>query len=170
MKKSSYPEYWDDLAEKTKNLAGWRCVRCRHPHESPKERIPCDARCDLTRHNEIASVAIMLGAAKHPNMIWEYRQPGTGLWYSQRQRVLTVHHLDGNKGNSAWWNLAALCQVCHLQIQGKVKMEQIFMMEHSEWFKPYVAGYYAHKYEDRHLTREEVMAELDELLQLERQI
>ena len=56
---------------------------------------------------------------------------------------LTVHHLDLNKSNCEWWNLAALCQRCHLRIQGKVFMEQIYMFEHSPWFKPYVAGYYA---------------------------
>jgi 5-methylcytosine-specific restriction endonuclease McrA len=60
-----------------------------------------------------------------------------------KQRMLTVHHLDGNKANLAWWNLAALCQVCHLRIQGKVIMSRVWMFEHSEWFKPYIAGYYA---------------------------
>lgn len=59
---------------------------------------------------------------------------------------LTVHHFDNNKSNIAWWNLGALCQKCHLQIQGKVIMERIWMFEHSEWFKPYVAGYYAHQF------------------------
>ena len=58
--------------------------------------------------------------------------------------VLTVHHLDGNKSNSADWNLAALCQRCHLHIQGKVFMEQFFMFEHSPWFKPHVEGYTQH--------------------------
>lgn len=58
--------------------------------------------------------------------------------------TLTVHHLDGNKANVAWWNLVALCQRCHLHIQGKVKMNRIWMFEHSDWIKPYVAGYYAH--------------------------
>jgi len=57
--------------------------------------------------------------------------------------VLTVHHLDLNPANCAWWNLAALCQRCHLHIQAKVIMERVWMFEHSEWFKPYVAGYYA---------------------------
>lgn len=52
--------------------------------------------------------------------------------------VLTVHHLDGNKSNCADWNLAALCQRCHLHIQSKVRMDQAFMFDHSEWFKPYV--------------------------------
>lgn len=57
--------------------------------------------------------------------------------------TLTVHHLDGDKSNGRWWNLAALCQRCHLHIQGKVVMERVWMFEHSAWFVPYVAGYYA---------------------------
>ncbi|HEY6019866.1 MAG TPA: hypothetical protein VIY48_08150 [Candidatus Paceibacterota bacterium] len=56
---------------------------------------------------------------------------------------LTVHHLDIDPSNCAWWNIPALCQRCHLHIQGKVVMERLYMFEHSEWFKPYVGGYYA---------------------------
>lgn len=77
--------------------------------------------------------------------------------------VLTVHHLTGDKSNCAWWNIPALCQRCHLHIQGKVVMDQPYMFEHSEWFKPYVAGYYAHLAglpEDR----EYVLSHLEELL------
>jgi hypothetical protein len=62
--------------------------------------------------------------------------------------VLTVHHLDGNKANCADWNLAALCQRCHLKIQGRVKMNQMFFAEilHvSEWFKPHLEGYLSAK-------------------------
>lgn len=58
--------------------------------------------------------------------------------------VLTVHHLDGNKKNCADWNLAALCQRCHLSIQGRVKMDQLFFLEVlpiSGWFKPHYEGY-----------------------------
>lgn len=58
--------------------------------------------------------------------------------------VLTVHHLDGDKANCAAWNLAALCQRCHLKIQGRVKMDQLFMVEIldvSPWFKPHLEGY-----------------------------
>ena len=55
---------------------------------------------------------------------------------------LTVHHLDGNKSNNEKWNLAVLCQRCHLAIQGKVFLPQSFMFEHSDWFKPHVDGYY----------------------------
>jgi hypothetical protein len=57
--------------------------------------------------------------------------------------VLTVHHLTLDPANNAWWNLAVLCQRCHLHIQGRVIMERLYMFEHSEWFKPHVAGYYA---------------------------
>lgn len=62
---------------------------------------------------------------------------------NQIGRVLTVHHLDNDKSNCEWWNLVALCQQCHLTIQGKVHMERTWLFEHSDWFKPYVAGYYA---------------------------
>ncbi len=79
--------------------------------------------------------------------------------------ALTVHHFDLSPANNAWWNLGALCQRCHLHIQSKVIMEQPWMFEHSEWFKPYVAGYYAHKYgypEDR----DWVIEHQDELIRL----
>lgn len=56
--------------------------------------------------------------------------------------TLTVHHLDGDKSNDADWNLAGLCQRCHLQVQGKVFMPQFYMFEHSDWFKPHLEGYY----------------------------
>jgi hypothetical protein len=82
-------------------------------------------------------------------------------------RILTVHHLTGVKHDLRWWNLAALCQRCHLMIQGRVRMEQVFPHEHSEWFRPYAAGYYAATYLGEDLTRSETDARLDELLALE---
>lgn len=82
-------------------------------------------------------------------------------------RILTTHHFDGNKSNDEWWNLLALCQVCHLQVQGKVDPEQPFFLEHSEWLKPYVAGFYAHKYEKRNITPAEAMERMSELLAYE---
>ncbi len=62
----------------------------------------------------------------------------------ESSHVLTVHHLDGDKSNCADWNLAALCQRCHLKIQGRVKMDQMFfedILDVSEWFKPHLQGY-----------------------------
>ena len=57
--------------------------------------------------------------------------------------VLTVHHLDGDKANCEPWNLAALCQRCHLHIQAKVRdMDQPLLegLEHSDWMRPFVEG------------------------------
>lgn len=78
--------------------------------------------------------------------------------------TLTVHHLDINPANCEWWNLVALCQRCHLTIQSKVVMNQPYMFDHSDWFKPYVAGYYANLY-GRSTDREYVEAHLDDLLE-----
>lgn len=85
-------------------------------------------------------------------------------------RILTTHHFDGDKANDAWWNLLALCQVCHLQIQAKVDPHQPYMFEHSAWLKPFVAGFYARKYEGREVTRAEAEARLEELLAYERRV
>ena len=82
--------------------------------------------------------------------------------------VLTVHHLDGDKANCRWWNIPALCQRCHLTIQAKVNMAQVWALEHSDWFKPYAAGYYAFRYLGEGLTRAEVDARMPDLLALER--
>jgi len=86
---------------------------------------------------------------------------------SVKGRILTVHHFDGDKANDEWWNLLALCQVCHLQIQAKVDPEVPWFLEHSEWIKPYVAGFYAWKYEGKKIAREEVDLRRDELLAYE---
>jgi len=90
-----YPPNWKEIADDVKKAAGWKCVRCGHPHD-----------------------------------------PESGY-------ALTVHHLDINPANCEWWNIPALCQRCHLHIQSKVVMEQPFMFEHTDWFRPYAAGYYA---------------------------
>jgi hypothetical protein len=55
--------------------------------------------------------------------------------------VLTVHHLDGNKANLQHWNLAALCQKCHLRIQNRVNFNQDWPFEHSPWMAVHVADY-----------------------------
>lgn len=78
--------------------------------------------------------------------------------------VLTVHHLDNDKANCRWWNLAALCQRCHLHVQAKVLMDRGYMFHHSAWFRPYVAGYYAYVILGEDLSRAEVESRIDELL------
>lgn len=79
--------------------------------------------------------------------------------------VLTVHHLDMNPANCAWWNIPALCQRCHLTIQAKVIMPRPWILPHSEWFKPYAAGYYA-RLNGLPEDRVYIMAHLEELLEL----
>lgn len=112
-----YPSNWKEIAERVKEEAGWKCVRCKHPHDI-----------------------------------------ATGY-------MLTVHHLDLNKSNCEWWNIPALCQRCHLYIQGKVIMERPWLWEHSEWFKQYVAGYYA-SVAGLPTDKEWVLAHVEELIGL----
>jgi hypothetical protein len=54
---------------------------------------------------------------------------------------LTVHHLDKNKRNLQHWNLASLCQRCHLRIESRVQFYQDWPFEHSGWMAIHVAGY-----------------------------
>lgn len=145
-----YPAAWHQtLKHLVREHAGHRCIRCRHPYVNGKhgrgEWSPCDDRCSH------------VGPFKQDR--------ATGQIFAQ-WRILTVHHLDGDKMNCRWWNLAALCQRCHLTIQGRVKMHRPFFLEHSEWFKPYVAGFYAWSVLGEDLTREQVMSRLGELLSL----
>lgn len=136
--RGDYPDDWKELSHAIREAAGWRCVRCRHPHERPGSPVPCDGQCDPAYH--------------------------AGGLNDGKQRILTVHHLDGDKDNCRWWNCAALCQVCHLVIQGRVVMDRGYLFPHSEWFKPYAAGFYAYTVLGEDLTREDVEARMEELL------
>src|SRR5712691_3372734 len=67
--------------------------------------------------------------------------------------MLTVHHLTGEKWNCEPWNLAALCQRCHLRVQSRVVFYRIPMMYdwvrmayepltvHSRWMARHIRGY-----------------------------
>ena len=63
-----------------------------------------------------------------------------GVPHGPAPAMLTVHHLDNDKSNTEAWNLAALCQRCHLQIQHRVDMFQEYMFEHTPWMQPHVEG------------------------------
>jgi len=71
---------------------------------------------------------------------------------------LTVHHLDNNKANCELWNLAVLCQRCHLTIQGRVNMFQGWLFEHSPWMKPHVEGMIKSWREKQKLIQEKALA------------
>lgn len=85
----------------------------------------------------------------------------------QNGYVLTVHHLDMNPANNKWWNIVCLCQRCHLKVQAKLNPDRPYSLEHSGWYKPYVAGFYAMKYLGQEISRKEAVKRLDELLALE---
>lgn len=149
------PEWHATIKHIVRTAAHHRCVRCGHPYRNGEngngEWSPCD---DLCTH-------------EGPTRDW-FLDDVEGVYLREAQwRILTVHHLDGDKTNCRWWNLASLCQRCHLTIQGRVVMARVWPWEHSDWFKPYVAGYYAHAYLGQDLTRAEVEARMEELLVLE---
>ncbi len=170
--------------------AGHRCIRCGHPYVPKGDAAMLGleptsyqwSRCDWAcTHGDPIRFRPLLGETWLEAFLEELIEgdaPATAgelvsnlevpMFVEAEWRILTVHHLDGDKANCQWWNLAALCQRCHLEIQAKVVMERIWPHEHSEWFKPYVAGYYAHVYLAEDLARDQVDARLDELLALER--
>ena len=61
---------------------------------------------------------------------------------SKTGHTLTVHHLDGDKSNNAEWNLAVLCQRCHLYMQPVIISQLLFdFVKVSKWFVPHLEGY-----------------------------
>lgn len=153
-----------------RELAGHRCARCQHFYKGGGQWTPCDERCshrgpvrlsyraddgshvENLEHDLATEAGVVVGYGKRVHAAW---------------RILTVHHLTGEKADLRWWNLAPLCQRCHLTIQGRVLMARVWPHEHSEWFKPYAAGWYAASYLGEDLTREQTEARMDELLALE---
>lgn len=145
--RGEYPADWPTIARRVKDDAGWRCVRCRHPFYRPADApyvhgaAPCDALCD---------------AARCPV---QTRGRFEGLSF-------TVHHLDGDKANCAWWNLLATCNACHLTVQARVIPERAWLLDHSPWFVPFVCGFYAHYYGGLAITRGQAEADPERWLEL----
>ncbi len=174
-----YPADWDEIGDRVRAENGHRCIRCGHRYKTGEhgkgEWTRCDNQCTHagplgfeftpmdgeTRDEAIEPIADETRTARA--MIAISAIPVCARW-----RILTVHHLDGDKANCVWWNLLSLCQRCHLTIQTRVNPAIPYFLEHSAWFRPYVAGYYAKRYEGRDITREEAIARLDELLAYER--
>lgn len=159
-----------------RQAAGNRCLRCGHPYECGShgkgEWSHCDNGCThagelrITKANGEQSLINASHTVKF--MLSPSYRPGRYIIRIEaRWRILTVHHMDGDKSNDAWWNTLALCQRCHLEIQGKLDPEMPFFLPHSEWIKPYIAGFYAKKYENRNITRQEAEERMTELLAYE---
>lgn len=159
-----YPEAWHRamhghpaIKDLIREEAGHRCLRCGHPYRKGEhgsgEWSPCDRMC---RHGTIDT------RLAETNFV-----EGQVVFREARYRILTVHHLDEDKANCRWWNLVALDQRCHLRMQRAVVMGRPYHYEHSSWFKPYAAGFYAWKYLGEDLEREETLKRLPELLALE---
>lgn len=173
-----YPPVWHEiLKHEVREEADHRCVRCGHPYRRGEN--PLVRELDDEGREVFASWSRCDELCTHGGPV-RYRGAG-GWWevcnedhphkpaanFEARWRILTVHHLDMVKANCRWWNLVALCQRCHLEIQLKVHMRRRWLHEHTDWFKPYVAAYYAFTYLNEDLTRAEVETRLDELLALE---
>ena len=55
--------------------------------------------------------------------------------------TLTVHHINGDKANNAYWNLAALCQRCHLSIQARFSPGQLPLLDSPRWLRRHLSGF-----------------------------
>lgn len=169
--RGAYPPDWKAISDATWAQAGHRCARCKHPYRKGEhgkgEWTLCDEQC--VHGGPLGwimgdGIAVPISSSRTAGAIVASGQQVCAQW-----RIGTVHHFDGDKSNCRWWNLMALCQRCHLQVQGKVNPENPYFLEHSGWVKPYVAGFYAAKYRnDPEISRSEVMSHLQELLDLER--
>jgi len=133
-----YPLAWHrGVKHLVREQAGHRCVRCGHPYVAGAgEWSPCDERCSHrgpARLSYRADDGSDVENLEHELATEAGVVVGYGKAVEARWRILTVHHLNGVKADLRWWNLAALCQRCHLTIQGRVVMERV-------WPWPHMAG------------------------------
>ena len=131
-----YPANWPEVANAIKEAAGWRCERCHHPDEPPwKIGGSRTEQWNRLRDPDMAGDGWFQTGRSPCDDLCTHPQTDPA-----KQRMLTVHHLDLDKSNVEDWNLAALCQGCHLSVQGRVDMHQEYVFAHTDWMKPHVAG------------------------------
>lgn len=144
--------------------AGNRCVRCGHPEG---DRMVISS--DIERVNELEGAGWVI-REREPHVqwaaVWSRCDEGCAHPRDGKLRILTVHHLTGQKDDNRWWNLLALCQSCHLTIQGRVIPERPWLLPHTVWFVPYVCGFYASYYGGQDITREQAEADPDRWLRM----
>lgn len=164
-----YPPDWKAISDATWAAAGHRCIRCGHPYRKGEHGKGEWTACDTGCHHSGPFGAVGFGGLfLEMTDTAAHLEITAGNKVFAKWRIGTVHHFDGRKDNCVWWNLLALCQRCHLKTQARVDPNVPYMFEHSDWLKPYVAGFYAHKYEGRTITRVDAVADLERLLALER--
>lgn len=145
--RGTYPWNWRRISYRVKRLWGFRCERCHHPHVPA---YPTGIIKDLW-HNDwevdegiMAPVVFRRGDILLGRSMTTFETPcdiHCSHGPAVKQRTLTVHHLDADKANCRLWNLIALCQVCHLQVQGKLKFDQTWMFEHKPWLEWHLDRY-----------------------------
>ena len=69
--------------------------------------------------------------------------------------TLTVAHLDPSYGHQRW-NLAALCQRCHLLLEHRFAFRQGYLFDHNDWFLRHLRGWMQWR-ENRRACRVTVM-------------
>lgn len=160
-----YPAEWHaTIKHLVREQAGHRCVRCLHPYTVKRDgNVTSTSGFQVEVDGAWVNVSRCDDLCLHggPTILLETDGGIVAPW-----RILTVHHLNGNKADCRWHNLIAACQRCHLNVQRRVVMERPWPWPHNEWFKPYAAAFYASTLLGEELTREQTEARLEELLAL----
>lgn len=146
--RGEYPWNWRRISYRAKRLHGFRCERCHHPHVP---RRPERIIYDLWNHDWEVTASVVWARAPRTTLAfaWPWRRVRQNTKCDgfcthagdSKHRILTTHHLDGDKSNWRLWNLAALCQVCHLQVQAKICWDQTYLGEHSIWLIWHIERY-----------------------------
>lgn len=105
IKRELYPVDWEAISRRVRAEANQICEWCGKPNGKIVTVIPLmpgtwwDAQLDMWRDSCGAPAAVVEGSL---------------LPTKQIRIILTVAHLDQNPSNNDRFNLAALCQRCHL--------------------------------------------------------
>lgn len=75
--------------------------------------------------------------------------------------TLTVHHIDRDKQNVDWWNLAVLCKDCHVALHRRENLMTYLDLANEPWFRPHLAGAIAHLVLGRTISRADAMRNHD---------
>lgn len=139
-----YPADWPQIARQTKDAAGNRCIRCKHPHDAGAGRtlnlrmitgvfgitsgtaqVLETPAPPLTNRPELAGDRLMPQSTRSPKELklgrakcrWLY--PDIGACESCGEPAVDRHHKDGDTWNNNRSNLMFLCRRCHLDIDPK---------------------------------------------------